>query len=84
MQQWAQVALDVQTACNMGGVARTFADAVAFLHSVKPAGVGTEWVNQHPIVRLFGDKIVDLARVREVRDFSVAFDACEALAKGEQ
>lgn len=76
----AQMALDVQDACNMGGVARTFPEVVqAVREEATRLGKGTDWVNQHPIVQAYADKIIDLARAREMDVVFKAFAACEGI-----
>lgn len=75
-------ALEVQNAVNLSGVVRAFARITeALWDEAKANGLGTEFVNQHPVSRLFADKIMDLARAREFSEFSKAFEECERLAK---
>lgn len=64
LQQAAQTALDCQDASNLSGVLASFK---AIVHEVlwpeaRRLGKGTDWVNEHPIVALFLDKLVDLNR----------------------
>lgn len=62
IQQAAQIALDVQNAVNLSGVVRSFAEATqAVWDEAHKNGKGTEWVNTHPIVLLFVDKLADLS-----------------------
>lgn len=57
----AELALDCQDACNLSGVVHSFADAVrALWDEAHATGKGTAWVNEHPIVTLFLDKLVSL------------------------
>ena len=83
-QQAAQAALDVQNACNMGGIARSFHEAVQAVweeaHRLKE---GTDWVNHHPITRLFADKIYDLADRLDQGDYRAATSACRSIVSGE-
>jgi hypothetical protein len=85
MQQLAQLALDVQDACNLSGVVRSFAQVTEDLWvEARRQGFATDWVNQHPVSKLFADKIADLARVRDFVEYSRAHDACSRIAKGEE
>jgi len=64
-QQAAQAALQVQDASNLSGVAHTFDQAMAALwDEAHRQGKGTAWVNQHPIVTLFLDKMASLNRTQ--------------------
>jgi hypothetical protein len=57
-----QAALDVQSACNLSGVVRSFADIMPKIwDEARKQGKGTEWVNNHPICRLFAEQIAFLA-----------------------
>lgn len=86
VQQAAQQALEVQNACNLSGVVKSF-EAI-LVEVLWPAGHqsgGTAWVNQHPISKLFASKISDLTRVEYGNQaFSNAYDDCEALAAGRK
>ena len=54
----ARQALACQNACNLSGVAHTFAEAVsAIWDEARRTGQGTLWVNSHPICTLFIDKL---------------------------
>ncbi len=62
IKQAAQTALDCQDACNLSGVVSSFK---AIVHEVlwpeaRRLNQGTDWVNKHPIVTLFLDKLDDL------------------------
>jgi hypothetical protein len=83
-QHAAQAALDVQDACNLSGVVRSFVEAIDAIRR-DPAFTGTDFVNQHPIAQLFASKIEDLTRVNyDTMTFSKAYDACKALAASSQ
>lgn len=72
IQELAREALEMQDACNLSGVAISFAQAVRDLRAALP-DAGTREINEHPIVRLWVDKLRDLAgecgieHLREVR-----------------
>lgn len=76
----AQMALDVQTACNLSGVARSFADVMSQLRA---AGLDTPTANRHPIARLFAEQISHLtgAGIGDLDSYSQAYAACEQLAR---
>jgi hypothetical protein len=60
-QETAQQALDVQDACNLSGVVHAFSRAMSVLwEEAHRTGQGTDWVNKHPIVTLFIDKLASL------------------------
>ena len=83
VQQWAQLAYDIQNASNMGGIARSFRELVSFLHGVRGNDKGTDWVNTHPLVQLFADKIADLSRASYPDTMGRAYEQMEKLRKGE-
>lgn len=79
-KELAQLALDVQDACNLSGVVGSFARVTQDLWEIARANnKGTEWVNQHYVSVLFADKIADLTR----RDFANAYAACMAKVEGK-
>ena len=54
-------ALHVQDASNLSGVVRSMCGAMSDLWAMARAmGKGTDWVNNHPICRLFASKIAHL------------------------
>lgn len=52
-------ALDVQDACNLSGVVHQFSEDVAALW--KEGGADTGYVNRHPVVQLYLEKLCQLA-----------------------
>jgi|SRR5271170_8115607 len=73
-QQLAQQSLDVQDASNLSGVAHSFSKAMdALWAEARLHGHGTAWINQHPIVTLFIDKLASLNGSQG--DSSVVFSA---------
>jgi hypothetical protein len=81
----AQTALDVQDACNLSGVVYSFSQAVtAIWDEAHMTGKGSDWVNSHPIVTLFLDKLVSLNGniVSDVRlSYADAYVAVERIAR---
>ena len=85
LQQAAQCALDVQTACNLSGVVRAFAAITETLwDEARKGGRGTDFVNTHPISRLFAEQISHLsgAGMGDIDTYTVAARECERLARG--
>jgi len=61
MKQAAQLALDVQDACNLSGVVKTFATVLDTIwEDAHQRGKGTDWVNTHPVTVLFVSKLESL------------------------
>ena len=77
----AQDALDVQNACNLCGIAQSFAQAMIDLGEYCPQG--TQERNTHPITRVWLDKLNSLAGIQhldsENQEISRAFDYCYLL-----
>lgn len=86
LQRAAQLALQVQDACNLSGVVRSFDQVMtAVWDEARRSEKGTDWVNTHPIALLFVSKICDLSRYTygsETENFRVAYEACKTLAGG--
>jgi hypothetical protein len=77
----AEEAIAVQDACNMSGVVHSFDRIVSDLADLaRERGLGGDFVRSHPVVKMFADKIADLARVRTMEEFGEAYDACKELA----
>jgi hypothetical protein len=60
LKELASDALSVQNACNLSGVVISFAQVIRDLKDNLPKS-GSEEINQHPIIRLWVDKIASLA-----------------------
>jgi hypothetical protein len=62
LREAAQTAIDIQDACNLSGVLRTFDSVVSDViwPEARRLGQGTDYVNRHPIVRVFLAKLADL------------------------
>jgi hypothetical protein len=64
-QQAAQTAIQVQDASNLSGVVHSFNEVMGALWlEAHRLGKGTGWVNQHPIVTMFLDKMASLNRTQ--------------------
>ena len=84
IQQAAQSALDVQYACNLGGVARSLDQVIreAVWPAVHAEGKGTHEVATHPIVTMYLLKMCELNGCGStlVDSYEAAEKACQALA----
>jgi hypothetical protein len=70
-QQLINEAIQVQNACNLSGVVRSFALITERLWTLsRENNVGTEWVNTHRVSRLFASKIQSLAGDTKLGDFN--------------
>jgi hypothetical protein len=85
IQELAQQALDVQDACNLSGVVHSFSRSMDVLWAEARANNhGTDWINTHPIVTLFIDKLASLNRTQFDTDaIYAAYPRVEAIARGE-
>jgi len=55
-------ALHAQKACNLAGIVHSFSDAMKVLcDHAREHGYGTDWINRHPICRLYAEQISHLA-----------------------
>ena len=62
LEELAQLALDVQDACNLSAVAFVFPAILDDLwRHAKNAGQGTQWVNTNAVTRAFVGKLVSLS-----------------------
>lgn len=63
LREAAERAIDVQSGCNLSGIVKAFNDILqdVLWPEARRLGEGTQWVNQHPISKLFADKICDLS-----------------------
>lgn len=74
-----QNAIDVQNACNLSGVVRSFSAVMMRIWSEARAtgNNNTDWVNTHPIAVLYSSKITSLTRSEDGPVFGVAYDLCK-------
>jgi hypothetical protein len=80
MQDAATAAIQVQDACNLTGVLRSFVEAMTVVRQDALAqGRGTDWINTHPVAQLFADKIADLTGRLDMDRYSAAYQACRTL-----
>ena len=89
IKEAAQMALDVQDACNLSGVVHSFSRVMSLLSDeANRIGLGTDWKNTHPIAVLFSDKIASLTGsnggfIAINNAYSAAYAAAQEFAKGE-
>lgn len=80
IEQAAKDALLVQDACNLSGVLHSFSQAMEAINAaMRDAGEGTDWRNNHPIVRLYVDKLASLCGMQGSQAFehySTAYHWC--------
>jgi hypothetical protein len=84
-------AINVQSACNLSGVAHSLSRAVAAIWDEAHAqGKGTQWVNQHPIVVLYVAQLAALSGVAPIADldaynkaYTAVRDELDRLSKEE-
>lgn len=81
IKQMAQSAIDVQSACNLSGVARTFADITSAMRMEHK--MDTPTCNRHPVCRLFAEQIAHLTGTPtdSGSDYTTAYDECTRLAE---
>jgi hypothetical protein len=80
IKEAARQALNVQDACNLSGVVRSFASVIEILWK-EPGCKGTDWVNTHPIAVLFSSKIASLTGSESSENFGKAYLDCQKLAQ---
>lgn len=82
MQELAKEAIEIQDACNLGGLVHGWSRSMSDLQDLL-RGQGTRNVNEHPISKLWASKIHDLARMgmSDYDAFSKAYDECKKLAE---
>jgi hypothetical protein len=80
LKELAQEALAIQDACNLCGLAQSFARAMRDLGDHTN---GTDARNQHPVTRVWLDKMNQLAGIQEHnRDVTEAYGVVSDLAGG--
>lgn len=75
-------ALLSQSACNLSGIVTSFSRILKKVwDESRRYGQGTDWVNKHPICRLYAEQIIHLTDVPQGfmidGSYSVAYDFCE-------
>lgn len=92
MQDLVRNALQVQDACNMSGIVRSFAEDVSRLRTLlelayKEDGsttkFSTDLLNRHPVCVLWSSKIADLSGSEVGMRFSRSYQWCKDATAGE-
>jgi len=77
-----QGAIFAQDACNLSGIAISFAEVVKRIWvEARAIEEGTDWVNTHPICVLYASKIGSLAHSEDYDAYSKAYDLCKTEAE---
>lgn len=78
-------AIEVQDACNPGGVIRSLAKVMPKIYNEERAvgGSGTDWVRSHPILYLYVNKLAQLTQqgLTGYDEYRVAYEICERLSR---
>jgi len=70
-----QDAIDVQSACNLGAVVHSFSRVMEKIQATaRELNEGTEWINEHPITRLYVEQLKHLSIKTS---YNYAYDQCE-------
>lgn len=76
-----QMALYSQYACNISGLVHDLSRIISRIwNEAHRDGHGTDWVNNHPIVRLYVEQFRHLCRT----DYHQAHDACKTEARKQK
>lgn len=82
-QKAAKEALDCQNACNLSGVAFSFARSMQSICDYSNRyGKGTAWKNEHPIVKLYLEKMAQLNDSKQDISF-LHYQQVENIAAGQ-
>jgi hypothetical protein len=58
-----KIAIEVQSACNLGALAHSFSRAIQKIQNeARIKGHGTDWINNHPICRMYAEQFNHLTR----------------------
>jgi hypothetical protein len=81
IEQLAQIAIDVQNACNLSGVVIAWSDAVTELRRLHPE-LGTLGINGHPVNQMFAAKVIEMTGmgVANSESYQEAYQKCLELA----
>ena len=73
-----------QSACNLSGIIHQFSDTISRIwDEARELGKGTEWVNTHPICKLYAIQIAHLTKTDSISSWREAFDFCRKEANKE-
>ena len=70
-------AIQIQDASNLSGIVHAFSKVVSKIwEEAHEKEEGTDWVNQHPICRLYANKIATLSGGDTFEGFQKAYETC--------
>jgi hypothetical protein len=74
-------ALIAQNACNLSGLVKEWADMLDIIwDEAKRLGLGTDYVNTHPVNILMADKVLSLTGAYgSLKEYGNAYAICERL-----
>ena len=75
-----ELAIVVQDACNLSGIVHSLSELLPRIRD-DPDCTGTDFVNTHPIVVLYVNKLSSLSGAENGMAFSTAYDECKKKAK---
>ncbi len=78
LKNMARDALDVQDACNLSGVVRSFVNVIDDVRAISPGN--RDWC-RHPIIKLWADKIASLTDTQGNWVSMTAYNAVEDIVK---
>jgi hypothetical protein len=71
-------AITVQDACNISGVIKSMASVLDRINdTAHTKGLGTDWINRHPILILYASKLASLTHSEFQNEFSTAYRVCK-------
>jgi hypothetical protein len=84
VKQMARYALDVQSAVNLSGIIRSFAEITRAMRDEH--GMDTPACNKHPVSRLFAEQIGHLTGmgIGDAQTYGEAYTRCVWLSKGDE
>lgn len=80
-------AVQSQNACNLAGIVYTLASIMPRIwNEARARGLGTKWVNEHPICALFAEQISHLSGCGMTNNekYGTHINYCEAMAQGNR
>jgi hypothetical protein len=73
-----EMAMHSQCACNISGLVHTLSETISRIwNEAHRDGKGTDWVNNHPIVRMYVEQFQHLCRA----EYYEAYKVCEEAAQ---
>lgn len=75
-----KLAITVQDACNLSGVVHSLAELLPRIRE-EPDCTGTDFVNSHPLVVMYVNKLSALSNAEEELVFGTAYAECKKRSK---